>query len=210
MTLLPRLRPLSPLSVTKRVRGQSLTYPSSAGGALEFPGRRCSHTSSTSFSCPLAVIVGTFAVPLGCRRQRYPFGEHGIRAFSPFDRCAGRRARDPAANRTVRATPPRSDNAGHGEVDFPDFAAAAYLRLNHHEVYEALPGWTPQLRKGLSADPARGALTEDEWQRRIDGVSRRDNTTGAWAAVRFLFPGLRSSVNPTTATGCIRSNRLAF
>lgn len=80
-----------------------------------------------------------------------------------------------------------------GEVDFLDFAAAAYLRLNHHEVYEALPEWTPQLRKGLSVDSAKGALTEDGWQRRIADTSRRDNTTGAWAAIGFLFPGLSSS-----------------
>lgn len=80
-----------------------------------------------------------------------------------------------------------------GEVDFLDFAALANLRLNHHEVYEALPDWAPELRIGLKGGTNDKGLTEQEWISRIDQVSRRPDITGAWETICFLFPDTRSS-----------------
>ncbi|WP_168429454.1 MULTISPECIES: KAP family P-loop NTPase fold protein [unclassified Microbacterium] len=79
-----------------------------------------------------------------------------------------------------------------GEVDLLDFAALAYLRLNHHEVYEALPLWAPQLREGISTKREGDGLTDQEWRSRIEDSTRRVDVSGAWAAVRFLYPGLRA------------------
>lgn len=82
-----------------------------------------------------------------------------------------------------------------GEVDVLDFAAVAYLRLNHHEVYDALSTWTPQLRAGLRSESGgkvknEGGLTEEGWIERISQTSRRPLTVGAWEVLRFLFPNL--------------------
>lgn len=81
-----------------------------------------------------------------------------------------------------------------GEVDVLDFAALAFLRLNHHEVYEVLPAWATELQKGLasaSGDEAKG-LTKDEWIERITRASRRADVAGALETITFLFPALRS------------------
>lgn len=82
-----------------------------------------------------------------------------------------------------------------GEVDVLDFAAVAYLRLNHHEVYDALPTWTPQLRAGLRSESGgkvknEGGLTAKEWIERISQTSRRPLTVGAWEVLQFLYPSL--------------------
>lgn len=82
-----------------------------------------------------------------------------------------------------------------GEVDLLDFAAVAYLRLNHHEVYDALPTWTPQLQAGLRIESGgkvtnEGGLTEEGWVERISQTSRRPLTAGAWEVLQFLYPNL--------------------
>lgn len=82
-----------------------------------------------------------------------------------------------------------------GEVDVLDFAAVAYLRLNHHEVYDALPTWTSQLRAGLRTESRgkvsnEGGLSEKEWTQRISHTSRRPLTAGAWEVLQFLYPNL--------------------
>ena len=79
-----------------------------------------------------------------------------------------------------------------GEVDPFDFAALANLRLNHHEIYEALPGWALELQTGLSTTKEEG-LTEADWIARFKATSRRPDITGAWESVCFLFPDLRIS-----------------
>ncbi|MFT4470827.1 P-loop NTPase fold protein [Arthrobacter sulfonylureivorans] len=84
-----------------------------------------------------------------------------------------------------------------GEVDFLDFAALANLRLNHHEIYEALPEWAPQLRAGFwrSADEEEveegKTLSPEDWIKLFRDTSRRADITGAWESVRFLFPKLQ-------------------
>lgn len=80
-----------------------------------------------------------------------------------------------------------------GEVDSLDFAALANLRLNHHEIYEALPGWTPELHAGLRSKANDEGLTEKDWIARLKATSRRADITGAWESVRFLFPDVRAS-----------------
>lgn len=81
-----------------------------------------------------------------------------------------------------------------GEVDSLDFAALANLRLNHHEIYEALPEWAPELRAGLrgTSDDDKG-LTVEDWIRRLKTTSRRADITGAWESVCFLFPDVQDS-----------------
>lgn len=83
-----------------------------------------------------------------------------------------------------------------GEVDLLDFAALAYLRLNHHDVYEVLPQWASDLRQGLVNGDEPG-LGTDDWLERIKNVSRRDETTGAWAAISFLYPSVRGDSSAT-------------
>lgn len=83
-----------------------------------------------------------------------------------------------------------------GEVDVLDFAAVAYLRLNHHEVYDALSTWTSQLRAGLRSETGgkvknEGGLTDTRWIERISETSRRPLNAGAWEVLQFLFPNLR-------------------
>ena len=86
-----------------------------------------------------------------------------------------------------------------GEVDPLDFAAVAYLRLNHHEVYEALPSWSPDLRAGLrgsnngNGKNEGGGLPETEWQSRLSATSRRSNLTGIWDVLTYLYPSLRAN-----------------
>jgi hypothetical protein len=80
-----------------------------------------------------------------------------------------------------------------GEVDSLDFAALANLRLNHHEIYEALPEWAPELQAGLRGTVTEEGLTEEDWVARLKATSRRADITGAWASVRFLFPDVRAS-----------------
>lgn len=89
-----------------------------------------------------------------------------------------------------------------GEVDALDFAAVAYLRLNHHEVYEALPDWAPTLRDGIAGSPSgkvqgRGGLSEDDWRERISTRSRRSDVAGAWDVIRYLYPSLRPKSGPS-------------
>lgn len=83
-----------------------------------------------------------------------------------------------------------------GEVDLLDFAAIAFLRLNHHDVYLALPGWSPTLRRGLreAGKDDISRLSESEWLTRVEETSRRADTSGVWATLQFLFPGLTSSM----------------
>ncbi|MPT13534.1 MAG: hypothetical protein E2601_01265 [Microbacterium sp.] len=83
-----------------------------------------------------------------------------------------------------------------GEVDPLDFAAVAYLRLNHHEVYESLPAWAPMLRAGIAGSStgntqSQGGLSENDWQDAIAKQTRRSDIAGAWDAIRFLYPSLR-------------------
>ena len=80
-----------------------------------------------------------------------------------------------------------------GEVDSLDFAALANLRLNHHEIYETVPRWAPDLQAGLRSDANNQGLTEEEWIARLKAASRRANITGAWESVRYLFPNVRAS-----------------
>lgn len=79
-----------------------------------------------------------------------------------------------------------------GEVDFLDFAALANLRLNHHDIYEALLGWTSELQTGLRSPTNEEGLTEKDWIARFKGLSRRADITGAWGSVSFLFPQTRA------------------
>jgi len=79
-----------------------------------------------------------------------------------------------------------------GEVDVLDFAAVSYLRLNHHEVYEVLPEWTPSLRGTFTSRADEAVREADEWHRRIGDISRRSDAAGAWEALVFLFPNLAS------------------
>jgi hypothetical protein len=80
-----------------------------------------------------------------------------------------------------------------GEVDSLDFAALANLRLNHHEIYEAVPGWALELQAGLRGTANDEGLTEEDWIARLKATSRRADITGAWESVRFLFPDVRAS-----------------
>jgi hypothetical protein len=85
-----------------------------------------------------------------------------------------------------------------GEVDALDFAAVAYLRLNHHEIFDTLPAWARQLGAGLRSE-SEGAvknearLSEAEWLERISQVSRRPSTAAAWAMIQFLYPDIRET-----------------
>lgn len=83
-----------------------------------------------------------------------------------------------------------------GEVDPLDFAAVAYLRLNHHEVYETLPAWAPALRAGIAGSSSgnaqsQGGLSESDWRETISKQSRRSDITGVWDVICFLYPSLR-------------------
>lgn len=82
-----------------------------------------------------------------------------------------------------------------GEVDLLDFAAVAYLRLNHHEIYSELATWADDLRAGVKpvGDDKSSAPTKEEWLRRIRETSRRTDIAGAWETIEFLFPTLRDS-----------------
>ncbi|WP_162243035.1 KAP family P-loop NTPase fold protein [Microbacterium sp. Root322] len=80
-----------------------------------------------------------------------------------------------------------------GEVDMLDFAALAYLRLNHHEVYEALSDWAPKLRAGLSSDSTDAVHEIEKWNREIRDISRRKDVAGVWPILVFLFPSLDSA-----------------
>lgn len=79
------------------------------------------------------------------------------------------------------------------EVDFLDFAAVTYLRLNHREIYARLPKWAEQLRAGLPDGEPRKAEqhTLEEWQALLAEQSGPRSTRGAWEAIVFLFPHLR-------------------
>lgn len=80
-----------------------------------------------------------------------------------------------------------------GEVDSLDFAALANLRLNHHEIYEKLHEWAPELRAGLKSPTKDEGFSEEDWITRLETTSRRPNITGAWESIRFLFPSVRTS-----------------
>jgi hypothetical protein len=80
------------------------------------------------------------------------------------------------------------------EVDFVDFAALSFLRLNHHEVFEAIPELAAELRAGVyNENDNKEGLTWNQWKDRIQTLDRRGEADIPLEILAYFFPRLARS-----------------
>jgi len=80
------------------------------------------------------------------------------------------------------------------EVDFLDFAALSFLRLNHHEIFDAIPRLAVGLRVGLYDEKYnKDGRTQAQWKDELRELDRRGDVDVAWEILTYLFPRLGTS-----------------